>query len=688
MSIKNIDSSDRHILPNGHHNNNNDDDDDGKDSIIEEKKLQQSDDDTEQQQQRDQWGGQVEFLLACLGNAVGLGNCWRFPYLCYKNGGGAFLLPYLICCLVIGLPLFLIELGLGQFSAMGPGQLWANLSPLFRGVGLASIISSAIVAIYYNMIIAWTLFYFVESFFGQNWQRCTNEFNTENCFSILNNNNNITTNRFNFTNTNVDVVFSNHSISSTEEFFNNYVLIKSNGIDDMNEMNWKLVAALFISWCIVALALIKGIQSSGKVVYFTATFPYVILAILLARGITLPGSYDGLHYYLMPNWKRIYDVDVWRDAAVQVFYSFGIGGGGMITYASYNRFHNPVTKHALLVGIGDFATSIFCGAVVFTMIGYMASALNKPIEQIVQDGAGLAFIVIPEGLSRMPISLLWSVLFFTMLFLLGIDSQFAMVETVITYLFDDIRSKKLKVNKPLIVILTSIVWFLFGLPLCTNAGIYIFTIMDEYSIGIPCLVIGLLEIFIVTYIYGIDIFFDNLEKMTKWKPKILLQSHLVIMITVIAPGVMLWILVKQLFETPALNYGSYQYPYWAIWIGWSFALLSIIAIPLMMIKESLLVLFSNKYSKKTINQKLRMLIKPTGKWWNNYNHMHKNESFYDDTIMNNVHNNNNNQISTTDSFDLMIQSASNETINEIPTKIISTIPINGRINHAATINDE
>lgn len=176
--------------------------------------------------------------------------------------------------------------------------------------------------------------------------------------------------------------------------------------------------------------------------------------------------------------------------------------------------------------------------------------------------------------------------------------------------------------------------------------------------------------------------------MTKWKPKILLQSHLVIMITVIAPGVMLWILVKQLFETPALNYGSYQYPYWAIWIGWSFALLSIIAIPLMMIKESLLVLFSNKYSKKTINQKLRILIKPTGKWWNNYNHMHKNESFYDDTIMNNVHNNNNNQISTTDSFDLMIQSASNETINEIPTKIISTKPINGRINHAATINDE
>ncbi|XP_027204167.2 LOW QUALITY PROTEIN: sodium- and chloride-dependent glycine transporter 1-like [Dermatophagoides pteronyssinus] len=687
MSIKNVISSDRHILPNGynhHHHHENNDESGSKDSIIEEKKLQQSDNGVEQQ--RDQWGGQLEFLLACLGNAVGLGNCWRFPYLCYKNGGGAFLLPYLICCLIIGLPLFLIELGLGQFSAMGPGQLWANLSPLFRGVGLASIISSSIVAIYYNMIIAWTLFYFVQSFFGQNWQRCTNWFNTENCLSILDNDNNITNYRFNVSHTNA-FVSSNHSISSTEEFFNNYVLIKSTGIDDMTQMNWKLVAALFISWCIVALALIKGIQSSGKVVYFTATFPYVILAILLARGLTLPGSYDGLRYYLMPNWNRISDVDVWRDAAVQVFYSFGIGGGGMITYASYNRFHNPVTKHALLVGFGDFATSLFCGAVVFTMIGYMASALNKPIEQIVQDGAGLAFIVIPEGLSRMPISLLWSVLFFTMLFLLGIDSQFAMVETVITYLFDDIRSKKIKVNKPLVVILTSFVWFILGLPLCTNAGIYIFTIMDEYSVGVPCLVIGLLEIFIVTYIYGIDIFFDNLEKMTKWKPKILLQSHLVIMITVIAPSVMLWILSKQLFETPALKYGSYQYPYWAIWIGWSFALLSISAIPLVMIKELLRILFCYGYSKKTINQRLRMLIRPTNEWWNNYHRMHGHDN--DDTTMDNdIHNNNNNnnQTSSTDSFDLMIQSASNETINEISTKCKQ--PMNGRINHAAVTNDE
>ncbi|KAI7697234.1 hypothetical protein SSS_07999 [Sarcoptes scabiei] len=241
--------------------------------------------------QRDQWGGQFEFLLACLGNAVGLGNCWRFPYLCYKNGGGAFLIPYMICCLVIGLPLFMIELGLGQFSSMGPGQLWANLAPISKGIGLASIISSAIVAIYYNMIIAWTLFYFVETFLGQKWQICSNSFNSEYCFSTLSNQTS-SSNPMNW------------SISSTEEFFNDYVLAKSNGLEEMTMMNWKLVLALFFSWTLVALALIKGIQSSGKVVYFTATFPYVILAILLGRGLTLPGSFDGLRYYITPNWDE------------------------------------------------------------------------------------------------------------------------------------------------------------------------------------------------------------------------------------------------------------------------------------------------------------------------------------------------------------------------------------------------
>ncbi|CAG2105152.1 unnamed protein product [Medioppia subpectinata] len=517
---------------------------------------------------RDQWGGQIEFLLACLGNAVGLGNCWRFPYLCYKNGGGAFLIPYIICSFVIGLPLFLIELSLGQYSSMGPAHLYANLSPLFKGLGLTSIISSMIVAVYYNMIIAWTLFYFVGSLVGQDWQHCGQHFNSLNCTTI-----------------NDKMNFTNYSISSTEEYFNNYVLAKSDGLEIMNSMNWRLVGALFASWVIVVAALIKGIQSSGKVVYFTATFPYVILVILFIRGITLDGAIDGLRYYVTPEWSRVKDPTVWRDAAVQVFYSFGIGGGGMITYASYNKFTDPVfviktkVRHSLLVGIGDFLTSIFCGSVVFAMIGYMAHALNKPIDDIVQSGT-----VIPEGLSQMPLSIVWSMMFFAMLFLLGIDSQFAMVETVITYIFDLLRNSKYKLNKPAVVTIAGFIWFLCGLPLCTNAGVYILNLMDTYAAGIPCLIVGLFEIFIVAYIYGISNFFQDLKLMTGWMPSDIMRSHIIVMITTCSPIAIAIILYKDIFgllyNEEVITYGKYVYPSWAQWIGWSLALISVAAIPL------------------------------------------------------------------------------------------------------------
>lgn len=269
-----------------------------------------------------------------------------------------------------------------------------------------------------------------------------------------------------------------------------------------------------------------------------------------------------------------------------------------------------------MVGIGDFLTSIFCGAVVFAMIGYMAQALNKPIEDIVQSGTGLAFIVIPEGLSQMPLSIAWCMLFFAMLFLLGIDSQFAMVETVITYIFDTMRNSKMKLNKPVIVTITGILWFICGLPLCSNSGIYILNLMDTYAAGLPCLVIGLLEIFIVTYIYGLNTFLSDLNHMTGWKPSLLLKSHIVVMISTISPIVIALILAKDVVgliaDDEVITYGKYVYPIWAQWIGWSLALISIIAIPLGAIHHIIYIFTSGNIIKN-----LKLSLKPTKLWRKN-----------------------------------------------------------------------
>ncbi len=115
-------------------------------------------------EERGTWGNQCDFFLSALGYAVGLGNVWRFPYVAYENGGGSFLIPYTIMLLICGLPMFFMELVLGQYSGCGPTRLFGRMAPVFKGLGFAMIGVTFYVAIYYNMIIAWTLFYMFAGF--------------------------------------------------------------------------------------------------------------------------------------------------------------------------------------------------------------------------------------------------------------------------------------------------------------------------------------------------------------------------------------------------------------------------------------------------------------------------------------------------------------------------------------------
>ncbi|KAL7735827.1 hypothetical protein ACLKA6_017828 [Drosophila palustris] len=130
--------------------------------------------------ERGNWTGRFDFLLSLLGYSVGLGNVWRFPYLCYNNGGGAFLIPFTIMLIIAGLPLMFMELSFGQYAALGPVAIYRRFCPLFRGLGTGMIIVSAIVMLYYNLIIAWTIFYMFASFRTQlPWQNCEPEWSTE-----------------------------------------------------------------------------------------------------------------------------------------------------------------------------------------------------------------------------------------------------------------------------------------------------------------------------------------------------------------------------------------------------------------------------------------------------------------------------------------------------------------------------
>lgn len=377
--------------------------------------------------ERETWSRQLDFFLSCVGYAVGLGNIWRFPYLCYVSGGGAFLVPYFLFLTICGIPLFFLEMSFGQFASLGPVAIW-KICPLFKGLGYGMALVSAIVCIYYNVIIAWTLFYIYQSY-AVSWASCGNWWNTANC--VDHHEESVTVNSTTVSNTslllnsteNISAYSLPNKMTSSEEFWLNYVLRLSPGIESLGDLQWPLVLTLFIAWVLVFLCLQKGIKSSGKVVYVSATFPYVVLFILLIRGFTLPGAWEGIAFYLTPRWEKLMTFKVWANAATQIFYSVGAAWGAILTMASYNKFSNNCYRDSLLIPMINCGTSILAGFVVFSIIGFMAYETGKSIEEVVSQGPGLAFVVYPEAVSRLPFAPIWAYLFFFMLFAIGLDSQ-------------------------------------------------------------------------------------------------------------------------------------------------------------------------------------------------------------------------------------------------------------------------
>ena len=217
-------------------------------------------------EERAEWSNQCEFILSTVGYAVGLGNIWRFPYLAYTNGGGSFLIPYVIMLFIAGLPMFFMELVLGQYSRQGPIKVFGRIAPIFKGLGFAMLGVTIFVGIYYNVIIAWTLFYMFKGFTSDlPWADC-GERSSIHCVN-------------NFTNANETNMMPNGSfpVGPPEDFFLHQMLGLDKEVydwDNYGNLRWQMVLCLLGAWTIVCLCLIKGVQSSGKVFIF---YWYVII---------------------------------------------------------------------------------------------------------------------------------------------------------------------------------------------------------------------------------------------------------------------------------------------------------------------------------------------------------------------------------------------------------------------------
>ncbi|XP_052891518.1 sodium-dependent nutrient amino acid transporter 1-like [Anopheles moucheti] len=447
---------------------------------------------------REKWGRGIEFLLSCVALSVGFGNIWRFPYTAMQNGGGAFLIPYLVVLFLVGRPLYYLEMVMGQFSSRGSIKVF-DVAPLMRGVGVGQTLALVLILGYYAAVLSISVRYFVASFGSPlPWARCEPEW--IGC---------------------VESEFKGYAQNesfrpSAEFYFNRSVLHNYWTVDEgIGWPDWKLTLCLLFCWICITCILIKGIRSSGKASYFLAIFPYLVLLVLLIHTCTLEGADRGILYLLKPQWKKLLDVQVWYAAVTQCFFSLTISLGSVIVFASYNSFSNNIYRDAMIISWLDTFTSIISGIVVFGIVGNIAHITRNRIEDMqISQGPKLTFVTYPDAIAKFDAAQnVFAVLFFLMFFLLGLGSNTGIVTTIATAIRD--RFPKLPHWK--VVVMIAIYGFGCGLVYITPGGLHVLDVVDKYGVTLTTLTLVMLEIVTFCWLYGVDQITRDIQLMLNRK---------------------------------------------------------------------------------------------------------------------------------------------------------------------------
>ncbi|KAM3964378.1 amino acid transporter-like [Aphomia sociella] len=493
--------------------------------------------------ERPKWDNQMEFLMSCIATSVGLGNVWRFPFVAYQNGGGAFLIPYIIVLFLIGKPMYYLETVLGQFSSSNCVKIWA-LSPAMKGTGYAQALGAGYVLSYYVSIIALCLYYLAMSFQATlPWSVCLPEWVTEyNCIDA---------------NSVVTPEILGNATSSAELYFTHTVLRQPDGIHDgIGAPLWDLTLCLLASWLIIFFIVARGVKSSGKAAYFLAIFPYIVLFILLIRAVTLDGAGKGILFFITPDWKQILQIKVWYAAVTQVFFSLSVCSGALIMFASYNGFKQNVYRDSMIVTTLDTFTSLISGITIFGILGNLAHQLGyDDISEVIgSGGTSLAFISYPDAIAKSPfVPQLFSVLFFLMMGVLGIGSGVALLSTINTILLDAFP----RIPTIYMSIMACIVGFVIGLIYVTPGGQYILELVDYYGGTFMRLFAAITETIGVFWIYGLENLCLDIEFMLGIKTSFYWR----ICWGIITPAMMIAVFMYALVTTEALVFGDdYTYP--------------------------------------------------------------------------------------------------------------------------------
>lgn len=476
---------------------------------------------------RSQWGTRAGFILAAVGSAVGLGNIWRFPYVAYDNGGGAFFIPYLIALLTAGIPILILEFSMGHKYRGSSPLTFRRLNKNSEVVGWWGVLVAFVISTYYSVIVGWAISYSIFSL-NLSW-----------------------------------------GSDPTSFFTGDYLQAVDAG--EFGSFVPSVLIPLIIVWLLILGILYRGvkrgIEFANRIMIPLLIFVFILIVI---RAVTLPGALSGLDAFFKPDFSKILDQSVWVDAYGQIFFSLSIAFAIMITYSSYLPKKSDLTNNAFIVGFGNSSFELLAGIGVFGVLGFMATQSGIAIDEVVDDGVGLAFMAFPEIINQFPaLNKTFGFLFFISLVLAGLTSLMSITETYIAGLVD-----KFQISREKAVLFGGGLAALVSLVFATQGGLNFLDATDYFINQFGVAVLGFVEVVLIAWVLRrLKTLRTHADKISD----IQIGPWWTISLMVITPVVLGYMLVQLLwknifkqFDTETGNYGNFPDSF-ILFNGWSIA---------------------------------------------------------------------------------------------------------------------
>ena len=478
---------------------------------------------------RESWGGRGAFVLAAIGSAVGLGNLWGFPYKLYTYGGGAFLIPYFIAMLIMGIPLLIMEFSVGHWAQQSPPGAFGRVLNKYRFVGWWLVALAFVIITYYAVILSYCVIYLIVSL--------------------------------------------GHLGGAALPWAAKHPdIVKSYYFDGMLGYGDTMVLGIpapmvllgaIVSWVLIYFCLFRGVKWVSKVVLLTVPLPWIMLVILTVKGLTMDGAIEGLEFYLEPRWEKLLEADTWRWAFGQVFFSMSLGFAVMLSYASFLHRRSDLNNNALIIGIGDLGTSFVAGIAVFSMLGGMAynatqvTGETMAVTDLVPGDStvALSFVVFPYGLSQLPLAGFFSAVFFIALLTLGIDSAFSIVEACLASVCDTRPTWPRRIVLPVICLIGLGAGVFFT---CRQGGLNLLGLTDGLINGpFGILIVAMAEALVVGWAWGgsfLRKMREHANERSDWK----LHGWWDVTVRYVVPGFLAVLIVWSISDEVHSNIDTYR----------------------------------------------------------------------------------------------------------------------------------